>query len=212
MYQKLKVLSLLLSFTLVKPFRNHFRAPSLNNVRLFRTSAMFETNELSNSLRVTCESENDIEDLGSKLSQQLAIGDVLLMKGDLGAGKTTLSRGIIREKFNDPTMRVTSPSYLLDNTYEFCDGSIIHHIDLYRLPTACDLGMLGIPEIYSSSICLIEWSERMDPKFVPEQYLEIIINIIGESEEEGKSERLVTLIPNGDKWNARIKIMSLHFE
>ena len=58
----------------------------------------------------------------------------------MGAGKTSLSRAIIRQKFNDMEMRVTSPSYLLDNSYDYIDANEntykkIHHFDLYRLPT-----------------------------------------------------------------------------
>lgn len=98
--------------------------------------------------------------------------------GDLGAGKTCLSRGIVRSKFNDMNMTVTSPSYLLDNCYLYDDEKFIHHMDLFRLPTGADLSMLNIPEIYSNSICLIEWPQRIigDHQF-PSSYVDVKLTL-----------------------------------
>ena len=140
-------------------------------------------------------SSDDLEILGSKLSDILEIGDVLLLKGDLGAGKTTFSRGIIRRKFMDSSMRVTSPSYLLDNVYEFDKEAYIHHIDLYRLPSNCDLSMLGIPSIYRTSICLIEWPQRISETFKPTNYLDIEIKILNDDSRE------IIITPVGTRWN-----------
>jgi tRNA threonylcarbamoyl adenosine modification protein YjeE len=99
-----------------------------------------------------CKSSYDIEYFGFLLSKVIDTGDVILLRGNLGAGKTTFARGFIRSKYNDNKMIITSPSYLLDNTYEYEDLSIhigkiksIHHMDLYRLPTGCDLSMFDIP-------------------------------------------------------------------
>lgn len=98
----------------------------------------------------------------------------LQYSGDLGAGKTCLSRGIVRSKFNDENMIVTSPSYLLDNCYLYDDDKRIHHIDLYRLPTGSDLSILNIPEIYNTSICLIEWPQRIQGAHqFPSSYLDV---------------------------------------
>jgi tRNA A37 threonylcarbamoyladenosine biosynthesis protein TsaE len=66
-------------------------------------------------------------------------------------------------------MVVTSPTYLLDNTYTYAVESaqgtsshgIIHHMDLYRLPQDCDASILGIPEIFEGSISLVEWPHRL---------------------------------------------------
>lgn len=86
--------------------------------------------------------------LGWQMGERLTIGDVLLLQGDLGAGKTCFSRGVIRRKLNDPNLRVTSPSYLLDNSYDYFDDNdgegderrCIHHMDLFRLPTGQSVG------------------------------------------------------------------------
>ena len=142
---------------------------------------------------VTCKSEEEIEDLGARLSMVTTVGDVLLLRGDLGAGKTTLARGLIRHKFSDESMRVTSPSYLLDNSYEYGENQVIHHMDLYRLPTGCDLSLLGIPGIFSTCLCVIEWPQRMGGK-LPEEYLDVDMTI-------GQDEvRHIRLTPSSAKW------------
>lgn len=86
-----------------------------------------------------------------------------MLKGDLGSGKTCFARGFIRALLQDESLFVTSPSYLLDNTYVTSEDVIIHHMDLYRLPNAFDSHILGIPGIFNSSICLIEWPDRLPP-------------------------------------------------
>ena len=75
-------------------------------------------------------------------------------------------------------MIVTSPSYLLDNTYRYGENEYIHHMDLYRLPIGYkEMGILGIPGIYSSALCIVEWPNRLESKFIPESYLGINITI-----------------------------------
>lgn len=151
---------------------------------------------------LVCKTVEDIENLGARLSSVTCIGDVLLLRGDLGAGKTTLARGLIRHKFSDDTMRVTSPSYLLDNLYEYDEDRFIHHMDLYRLPTQSDLTMLGIPEIFSSSLCIIEWPQRMGDKLPPD-YLDIDMSI-------GNDEtRYIKLTASSPRWSLKLDELQL---
>ncbi len=103
--------------------------------------------------------------------------------GDLGAGKSTFVRGLIRNLCQDDSLLVTSPTYLLDNTYQmFCeaDGNekmvSIHHMDLYRLPKGCDLSFLSIPKVFDNSLCLIEWPERLG-KYKPNDFISIEFRI-----------------------------------
>jgi tRNA threonylcarbamoyladenosine biosynthesis protein TsaE len=120
-----------------------------------------------------------MEDAGKHFKQHVLPGTVVLLKGPLGAGKTSFARGLIRAIYNDFSMKVNSPSYLLCNTYD-CEGIIVNHIDLYRLPNNCDLSLLDIPNIYDESICIIEWPERMG-KSLPPNYslIQIVINSDG---------------------------------
>ena len=138
-----------------------------------------------------CASAADIEVFGQHLGDFLDVGDVVLLHGDLGAGKTTLSRGVIRSKLNDETVRVTSPTYLLDNIYQYDKDKCIHHMDLYRLPNNSDLSILDIPNIFDKSLCIIEWSQRIDRIFYPVNYLDIEISIDCNTE-----YRTITIIPS----------------
>lgn len=148
-----------------------------------------------------CSSSEEIESLGKRLAPWLHNGDVLLLRGDLGAGKTTLSRGIIRGIFENDDLLVTSPSYLLDNSYErHEDGLSIHHMDLYRLPKGCDLSILNIPNIFSTSLCIIEWPDRLGPEVMPKDYLDIELRIKGDESEL----RTISLTPTSDRWKAML--------
>ena len=101
-----------------------------------------------------------------------------VLLGDLGAGKTTLSRGIIRGKFHDNDMIVTSPSYLLDNSYNYAKNKHIHHMDLYRLPVGYpDMGILGIPGIFKTALCIVEWPDRLTSQNLPESYVDVKIEL-----------------------------------
>lgn len=152
---------------------------------------------------VQCLNGEEMEYLGEQIADYCGKGDVLLLTGDLGAGKTTLSRGLVRRKLGDNYVRVTSPTYLLDNMYQYGDSEIIHHFDLYRLPTGCDVKVLEIPQVYSSSLCIVEWPQRLNPKDKPLEYLGIDIRI---SED---TSRLVQFSPYGNRWTEKLpKLLS----
>mmetsp|Transcript_22070 Transcript_22070/g.32167 ORF Transcript_22070/g.32167 Transcript_22070/m.32167 type:complete len:202 (+) Transcript_22070:122-727(+) len=156
--------------------------------RLHRSHMSYTT-----SVQYICKNEDDIELIGRKFAEWCGVGDVLLLSGDLGAGKTCFSRGLIRAVTGQRDLIVTSPSYLLDNTYPVQRNGrdfVIHHIDLYRLPHGCDLSFLNIPSIYSSSITLIEWPDRLSN--LPKQYFGISLHI------QPNQDRVVTFEPNGD--------------
>ena len=166
------------------------------------SAGQWTSGDVPHSWRITCATDEAMENLGQRLGPLVGNADVILLKGDLGAGKTTFSRGLIRAKFDDEDMRVTSPSYLLDNTYEYDEGMYIHHMDLYRLPTGCDLSMLGIPDIYGTSLCLIEWPQRMDAKALPTDYLDMNFHINKDDE-----SRCITLTPYGERWIQKLALL-----
>ena len=156
------------------------------------------------STSVLCRTELDIETLGRKLASVCDIGDTILMRGDLGAGKTTLARGFIRAKLEDEEMLITSPSYLLDNVYDYGPNQRIHHMDLYRLPPGCDMSMLGMPDIFTSCLCLVEWPQRMGDRNsnnYPKDFLDVNLNILGD--ESRKIELIASTLSSS--WEAKLK-------
>ncbi|MGN6100907.1 MAG: tRNA (adenosine(37)-N6)-threonylcarbamoyltransferase complex ATPase subunit type 1 TsaE [Devosia sp.] len=96
--------------------------------------------------------------LGARLAGTLAPGDLVLLEGDLGAGKTALARAIIRTLLRDPALEVPSPSFALVQPYDG-EGVSIIHADLYRLASARDIEELGLFDD-PAAIVLVEWAER----------------------------------------------------
>jgi len=105
-------------------------------------------------------SENDTEDLAARLAAGLPAGSLLLLRGPLGAGKTTLVRYLARALgFGG---RVTSPTYTLMHTYPTPAGDLLH-VDVYRLPEATAIYDLGFEEARENAyLTAVEWGEPTD--------------------------------------------------
>lgn len=97
--------------------------------------------------------------LGARLAGQLKPGDLVLLEGGLGAGKTALARAIIRTLAGDPVLDVPSPSFALVQPYE-AGGQPLLHADLYRIGSAREVDELGLFD-QSEAIVLVEWAERV---------------------------------------------------
>lgn len=105
-------------------------------------------------------SEAATAQLGEDLAQALKAGDVVALHGDLGAGKTTLARALIRANAGDAEMDVPSPTYTLVQAYQ---GRVpISHLDLYRLGDASEIEELGLDEALASGAALVEWPQKAD--------------------------------------------------
>lgn len=98
--------------------------------------------------------------LGRGIAAQLRPGDLVLLEGDLGAGKTALARAIIRTLAGDAQLDVPSPSFALVQPYE-ANGHPILHADLYRLGDPREVDELGLFD-RPDAIVLVEWPERSD--------------------------------------------------
>ncbi len=108
---------------------------------------------------IMLENETQTRALGAKLAHLFSPGDVISLRGDLGAGKTSLARGAIRALCE--TDEVPSPTYTLVQTYDAPTFGI-WHFDLYRLENPQDVWELGIEEALEEGVCLIEWPERIE--------------------------------------------------
>ena len=98
--------------------------------------------------------------LGKELAKNLKPGDIILLFGDLGAGKTTLTQGLCIGLGLNKQAYVSSPTFTLMNQYKGVHA--INHIDLYRLDTISQIEALGIEEnLFSEDISIIEWSEKL---------------------------------------------------
>ena len=119
--------------------------------------------------------------LGARLAASLRPGDVLLLFGDMGAGKSELTRGIARGLGIDGP--VSSPSFTILQVYE--DGRIpLYHFDWYRMETVEELYELGMEEyLGGDGIAVVEWPTRC-PEAIPESYLAVTLTPLDESNRE----------------------------
>ena len=121
--------------------------------------------------------------LGEDLAMALRPGDVLALKGDLGAGKSTLARALIRALADDAGLDVPSPTFTLVQSYD--TRVPVHHFDLYRLSSASELDELGFDDALAQGAALVEWPERAEA-YLPDSTLWIEIAHQG----EGRRARL----------------------
>ena len=122
-------------------------------------------------------SEDETIALGERLARELPARCVVLLIGNLGAGKTTIAKGIARGLGAAEPDEVSSPTYTL--IHEYGEGRL-YHIDLYRLDTAREVAALGLDEIFDrDAVVLIEWGERF-PELMPADRLEIRLEAVGD--------------------------------
>jgi tRNA threonylcarbamoyl adenosine modification protein YjeE len=112
--------------------------------------------------------------LGARLAAQLKPGDLVLLEGGLGAGKTALARAIIRTLIGDPTLDVPSPSFALVQPYEAA-GIPLLHADLYRIGSPRELDELGLFDD-PRAIVLVEWAERV-PELASQAAMTIVLTV-----------------------------------
>lgn len=101
--------------------------------------------------------------LGEALAARIAIGDLILLHGDLGAGKTTLARALVQAHLARHGLAedVPSPTFTLVQTYE-SPALLIAHVDLYRIDDPSELRELGLAEVLDEGILIVEWPERAE--------------------------------------------------
>ena len=119
--------------------------------------------------------------LGRKLPPFLIPPKIVLLRGDLGAGKTTLVKGIAEGFRAASEEDVTSPTFTLVHEYRG-PGVDVYHVDLYRVDTPRQLETLGLDDLITDrSVLLIEWGEKF-PRFVQERDVEIVLERVGETD------------------------------
>jgi len=135
--------------------------------------------------------------LGARLAAQLRAGDLVALNGELGAGKTTLTRGL--GEALGVRGAVTSPTFVLARTHPRVDGPPLVHVDAYRLQSAVELDDLDID--FETSIVVVEWGAGLLDG-ITDDWLEVdIVRPVGGVEtEDGVEPRTVTVRGHGERW------------
>ncbi|AGB19808.1 tRNA (adenosine(37)-N6)-threonylcarbamoyltransferase complex ATPase subunit type 1 TsaE [Thermoanaerobacterium thermosaccharolyticum] len=140
----------------------------------------------------------ETEKIGFKLGNLLKRGSIVLISGELGVGKTVLTKGIAKGMGIDDY--VTSPTFMIVN--EHLGDIPLYHFDVYRIDDYTELYDIGYEEyFYGDGVCVIEWPEKIKP-LIPEENLFIRVDI-GDSYDE----RIIEMISNGEKYDEVVKEM-----
>lgn len=145
-------------------------------------------------MSITTTSVEATRAFGRALAAHLRPGDVIVLTGDLGAGKTACSQGIAAGL--GVTDRVTSPTFTIVQEYE---GDIpVQHLDLYRLGSVQEVLDLGLDETIDDRVTLVEWGD-VALAALPEEHLELVITLMPDA---GDDVRTITANRRGSRWAA----------
>lgn len=142
-------------------------------------------------LQLTTGSSRETEELGACIGSLLHPGSFLALQGDLGGGKTCLTRGIVASLAPQSAHLVASPTYAIMNCYP--GNTTVYHFDFYRLAGDDDIAELGFEEyFYGDGVCVVEWSERL-VELLPEDIITLLFEYAGED------QRQITMTSSGQK-------------
>lgn len=126
---------------------------------------------------ITCRTVDETRAAAAAVAPLLNPGDVVLLDGDLGAGKTTFTQGLASALGVDEP--VTSPTFTLVHSYPTSAGFELYHVDVYRLESQREIADLALPELIDGdAIAVVEWGQRAAPS-LPPATLEVHFSLTG---------------------------------
>ena len=155
------------------------------------------------SYAITLDNEQATVRLAGDIASMLEPGDLVTLSGDLGAGKTTLARALIRYLAKDPAIAVPSPTFTLMQNYDLPRFPLIH-ADLYRLSGPGELAELGFEDLPEDSVVLLEWPDRA-AGFLPADRLDIALTLMPQHGLEIRNARVTgygRLAPRVERFGA----------
>lgn len=117
-------------------------------------------------------SEEETKALAKKFAKTLKLGDIVVLSGDLGSGKTKFVEGVLENY--DLQNEISSPTFTIVNEYKN-DKATIYHFDVYRLEDSDEFYAIGGEEYFESGICLIEWGEMIED-VLPKKHIKVLFS------------------------------------
>jgi len=152
-------------------------------------------------LQITTGSSDETEALGATIGSLLQPGSFLALRGDLGGGKTCLTRGVVASLAPQSVHLVASPTYAIMNCYP--GNTPVYHFDFYRLSGDDDIAELGFEEyFYGDGVCIVEWSERL-VELMPPDVLTLLFEYSGDDD-----RRLVSITSSGQNSGNILKLLA----
>ena len=148
-------------------------------------------------MHLTIDTPERMAELGARIAGRLRAGDLVTLNGELGAGKTTLTRGL--GEALGVRGSVTSPTFVLARTHPRADGPPLVHVDAYRLSTAAELDDLDID--FAASVVVVEWGEGLlDGVTDAWLQLDIVRPVGGVVTDDGVEAREIEVTGHGARW------------
>ena len=150
------------------------------------------------SFTITSDGPEDTRAIAASLASLLEVGDLLILTGDLGAGKTCFTQGLGAAL--GVQQRITSPTFTLANRY---DGRLtLHHLDVYRLESVAETLDLDLPELLESGATVIEWGDRI-LEVLPSDHLVVALRYPEPIEASVDTDREIEITAVGQHWRDR---------
>ena len=152
-----------------------------------------------NTIKYISHKEEETKKIANSLAKLLQKGDIIILSGDLGAGKTKFTEGIL--SFFGLEDEISSPTFNIVNEYK-TNNINLYHFDIYRLEDIDEFYEIGGEEYFEKGICIIEWGELLNP-ILPKDYILIKIEPV----ENNINSRLFTIQSHGSKFDNYLKIL-----
>jgi len=151
------------------------------------------------SIEVSSDGPERTAELAGTLADLVEVGDLLVLTGDLGAGKTRFTQGLGRGL--DIDRRITSPTFTLANRYQ--GRLLLHHLDVYRLDSVVETLDLDLPDLLDSGVTVIEWGEQIS-EVLPSDHLVVALRYPEPVNDHLDSDRIIEFTAHGRSWVDRL--------
>ncbi len=154
------------------------------------------------SIEVPSDGPDRTAEIAAALADLVQVGDLVILTGDLGAGKTRFTQGLGRGL--GVTQRITSPTFTLANRYE--GRLVLHHLDVYRLDSVAETLDLDLPDLLDSGVTVIEWGDKFTD-VLPADHLVVALRYPEPVDEHLDTDRLIEFTARGAGWSERVRAL-----